>query len=408
MDSSPPITGPNQDLGHFSLPPRPVHNSAIYGLRNESGVYDAVADKILAMGTDALANIDYNKDYTRHVENWSNNHSFMDRSGSELRTAVVGEILGPAMGTLVRAHGNYFARDGDDFKAVDDKAKIKDTLALGPPTQSSTKLYNTFLNQIIGANQVVTSNANEDANPIVKPWSKPGIEGSPTHNVLMVTMLPKYGVPAGAGGTTVKTETTAKRRLDQVDDEVPAAAVTTSTDKPLYGPEDVKLGAYYDPSVLPDYGGSYFNHSKAKLVQLDVRDTKNNLIPPWKFYEALRPGTLVLCLVSLHCFSMVDDRGKERKERKVYQLNAHSIKILSESDEPVEERTRPIAPNSTDRAISALPKRGIATSFDNFSVPVIPAAVEAPGSPESNESGGTLDDMVVDGKVKKARRSKKE
>lgn len=49
------------------------------------------------------------------------------------------------------------------FKPIDDKSKIKDTLALGTPTQTSTKLHNTFLNQIIGANQVVTANANEDA-----------------------------------------------------------------------------------------------------------------------------------------------------------------------------------------------------------------------------------------------------
>lgn len=100
---------------------------------------------------------------------------------------------------------------------MDDKAKIKDTIALGVPTQASVKMYNTFLNQVIGANQIVTANANEDArngrvspaslvhlsdlfkspvcqHPIVKNWSKAGIEGSDTHNVLMLTMLPKYGV----------------------------------------------------------------------------------------------------------------------------------------------------------------------------------------------------------------------
>jgi hypothetical protein len=69
--------------------------------------------------------------------------------------------------------------------------------------------------------------------------------------------------------------------------------------------------------LLPDYSGAYFNHIKAKLVQLDVCDVQNNLIAPWKFYEALRPGTLVLVLASLHCFSMMDDSGKERRERKV-------------------------------------------------------------------------------------------
>jgi hypothetical protein len=37
------------------------------------------------------------------------------------------------------------------FKPIDDKAKVKDTLAIGIPTLSTTKLTNTFLNQIICA-----------------------------------------------------------------------------------------------------------------------------------------------------------------------------------------------------------------------------------------------------------------
>ncbi|KAJ7036750.1 hypothetical protein C8F04DRAFT_953370 [Mycena alexandri] len=434
MDASAPIPGPNISFGEAFLPRRPVHDSKVYAERNASGAYDAIADQILAMGDDALANIDYTQQYTRHVEDWSKNHRFMDRTGNELRTAIVGEILGPAMGTLVRAHGNYFARDGDD--PIDDKSKIKDTLALGPPTQSSTKLYNTFLNQVIGANQVVTSNANEDLrmgrHPIVKSWSKPGIEGSDTHNVLMVTMLPKYGVPSEAG--IPKAATASKRRLDQVDVSVAPTAAVDDPDKPTYSgestsfvsafhlnvlvalDEDIKLGAFYEPSVLPDYGGAYFNHLKAKLVQLDVRDIHNELIPPWKFYDALRPGTLVLCLVSLHCFTMSDDGSKGAKERKIYQMNAHSIRVLSESDEPVEERTRPIAPNSPDRVIATIPKRAVAPSFANFSVPVI--APLAADSPTSSASGGTQDDMVLDDnlpddkvvedKPKKSKRAKKD
>jgi hypothetical protein len=91
--------------------------------------------------------------------------------------------------------------------------------------------------------------------------------------------------------------------------------------------EDIRLGAHYEPSLLCDYGGPYFNHVKAKLVQLDVRDVANNLIPPWKFYDALKPGTLVLALVSLHCFVMTDDGGKERKERKVCYINHSTSRI---------------------------------------------------------------------------------
>jgi hypothetical protein len=159
--------------------------------------------------------------------------------------------------------------------------------------------------------------------------------------------------------------------------------------------------------LLPDYGGDYFNHVKSKLVQLDVRDKDNNLIGPWRYYEELKPGTLVLALVSLHCYNMIDEGGKERKERKVsivqldncdlanrlkiYQMNAHTIRVLDRSDEVAEVRTRPIAPNSGERAVSALPKRTVPAAFDNFSLPA-PNVVQSPAS-SSIGSSSTLGDV---------------
>lgn len=88
-------------------------------------------------------------------------------------------------------------------------------------------------------------------------------------------------------------------------------------------------------------------------------------------------------------------------------MNAHSIRVLSESDEPVEPRTRPIAPNSPERSVAALPKRAVASSFANFEVPVVVSTPAPDDSPGSAGSGATLDDMVVDDtKVKKTKRSK--
>lgn len=75
---------------------------------------------------------------------------------------------------------------------------------------------------------------------------------------------------------------------------------------------EVKVGAFYDPALCPDFGGAFFDLTYNKLVQLDVRDENNDLIPAWKFYEALRPGTLVLANVSLHCFVM-KEKGTHRK-----------------------------------------------------------------------------------------------
>jgi hypothetical protein len=64
----------------------------------------------------------------------------------------------------------------------------------------------------------------------------------------------------------------------------------------------IKLNALYDPCLLPDYGGSCFKHQKSKLRQLDVHDTTNEFITPWRLYEALKPGTLIMVNVSLHCY----------------------------------------------------------------------------------------------------------
>jgi hypothetical protein len=80
--------------------------------------------------------------------------------------------------------------------------------------------------------------------------------------------------------------------------------------------DEIFVGAFYEPQLLCDFGGDYFNLAKNKLVQHDIRDVRSNLIPPWKNYEELCPGTLVLIQVSLHCYTMVDEYSKERRQRK--------------------------------------------------------------------------------------------
>lgn len=83
---------------------------------------------------------------------------------------------------------------------------------------------------------------------------------------------------------------------------------------------DIKIGAYYEPNLLSDYGGPFFNHVKSKFVQLDVRDGtpagKDALIPPYNFYDRLKPGTLVLVQASLHIFVMSDTETKTGRPRR--------------------------------------------------------------------------------------------
>ena len=45
-----------------------------------------------------------------------------------------------------------------------------------------------------------------------------------------------------------------------------------------------------------------FDHQEARLKQLDIRDKEKKHIPPWKLYDALKPGTIILTDISLHCY----------------------------------------------------------------------------------------------------------
>ncbi|KAJ7033615.1 hypothetical protein C8F04DRAFT_1184056 [Mycena alexandri] len=384
-------------------PVGPDLSSPIYAARKESGLYDSIADQLLAMGPNALANLDYPTTIKRQIEDWSKNHRYVDVQGEDLQVAVVGEIHSPAAGTIIRAHGNFYARDGDNFKPIDDKSKIKDVIALGVPTCASTKMHNTFLNQIIVGSQITSDNADEDARagkyPIVKNWSKPSEGGFENHEILLISTLPKYGVRSfnlSRDSVLIIIVDTLGCRLDEVDEAFTATVVGDDDTKEFPGPEDIRVGAHYEPSLLCDYGGAYFNHVKAKLVQLDIRDMDKELIPPWKIYQELKPGTLVLALCSLHCFNMVDTSGKEVKERKIYQMNAHSIRVLSKSDDYTVIRTRPIAPNSGERVSAALPERAIPSAFANFVLPPVASTSSQASTSRQAVAEDDSNDMAVE------------
>lgn len=66
----------------------------------------------------------------------------------------------------------------------------------------------------------------------------------------------------------------------------------------------IELGATYDPNLLPDHHGDYFQHPKARLIQQDYHDINKNLIPPWKTYEALTTETILLIDATINCWKL--------------------------------------------------------------------------------------------------------
>lgn len=131
-------------------------------------------------------------------------------------------------------------------------------------------------------------------------------------------------------------------------------------------------------------------HKTSKLVQLDIYDINDNLVPPWKMWDVLRPGTVILANCSLHCFIM-KDKFKDQKVpfhlttslqlcwpyiSQLYQINAHSICVLAESIEPVLPPIHPSVPlpntviNKTSTSSQATSTSTQATSaFTAFTAP---------------------------------------
>lgn len=79
----------------------------------------------------------------------------------------------------------------------------------------------------------------------------------------------------------------------------------------------IKLGAFYDPNLLTDHRGDYFRHVNAKLVQFNVRDDDDTLIPPWDMSNKLHSSTVFInaTLVCWHIFTKGRGGKLDRKVR---------------------------------------------------------------------------------------------
>ncbi|KAJ7912821.1 hypothetical protein B0H13DRAFT_2473669 [Mycena leptocephala] len=315
--------------------------------------------------------------------------------------------------TLV-AMGNKALGNIDCNYYIGNNLNVKDILALVMPTHAPVRLANFFENQTVPLRSAIDHEIGIESTAVpyqeylLRPWMRAIRENSSQDDIIMVHMLPKYGMPAAAG-TATGVQRRTKRKLDDTHKSSFPSRVRAHLNRRFPSPT-IKLGAYYDPRLLLDYGGGYFRHVKARLVQLDVRDATDNsnaLVPPWEFYERLRPGTLVLVSASLHIFVMNDTNSKgvaRPKKRKVYQINAHSIKILADSDLPVEHRSIPI-PRSFEGASSSGPPPA---EFDNFSLKSMPGKAKSQLGDASGSSAGDTDfDMVEADQQKSPKKLKK-
>lgn len=97
--------------------------------------------------------------------------------------------------------------------------------------------------------------------------------------------------------------------------------------------DKIYIGAYYYPHLLPDYGGELFQHQQAQLIQRDVQDKDNHLIPPG---NTMKSFDLAHLCSSMPPFTSTASRKRPRRARYVPMYTSslpttHSFRSISTS-----------------------------------------------------------------------------
>ncbi|KAL6304627.1 hypothetical protein BKA93DRAFT_825530 [Sparassis latifolia] len=309
-----------------------------YKTRRQDGTYDRFMAQLSKSLDQMLASKDYPADFARttnrkgHYEYYSTGDN-----PSEFSALIIGQVMVSEWGTDLYAKGNF--RPYDDNKITDDTV-VRNTLVLCVPSQVTTDLTEFYYDQIGTLNDIRMMDEKEEESAAqnfrVTEWIRSSSmePGKPSDLIVVTIADPKYtmraNLPINAAATAapkvkhIKKKRTANAEAEKMQD------VQQELTKPTG--DDIRIGANYDPHLLPNYGGDLFDHQKARLHQHDFRGIDDMLIPPWDWFTALRRGTLVLLNVSLHCW-IYPPTNPKFPTCKTYQVQAHNLRVLSESDE---------------------------------------------------------------------------
>ncbi|KAJ3850138.1 hypothetical protein EV368DRAFT_66848 [Lentinula lateritia] len=354
-------------------------SNPIYSERSKpNGIYDRLSKSFTDMGPAALANVEVNQHFFRHNfgESWSTNYSYRDCNSNEFTANVFGEIVGQAFGTYIGAQGNHYSGpDVDNPIQITDSTKTKCTIVLACPTGAPAAIQNLFYNQLCtldGVRQAekleeIRSDIEVDAKEIVKGLRSGGeaeaivLTGEPLYTVLKKDKGNKYSnnqrdSPVGPKSRLVKRGLDNNpNQLEDVDPLVLPESITRPSVGPVVPKEhEIYLGAEYDHRLMPDFGGPVFALDRAKLIQPDWRNLKNDLITPWMNYDYLRPGVLVVANVGIRVY-VLSSKSNTGVVKKIYHATINSLKVVGESAVSV---AVPSAITSPGRSIKKVKNHG--------------------------------------------------
>ncbi|KAK7017123.1 hypothetical protein VNI00_018664 [Paramarasmius palmivorus] len=306
------------------------------------GIYDTAFlilddSKFLSLGR-----ADNGSDFNRKpLDSWSGSYTFLDSNRKDLVLYAFGEILGSDYGTCVGALGNHFVGASSSPNLLTDSCKPKHLFALGKPTGCTKKLGVEWYNQLATIETLVYMEKEIDANSGKEYQVKPPVKAceiGQSNDILVVVSGPIYQVPKQLHATAKYR--TKKRHYQEIDEGTVAKEAPRYRDEnegtgPLPDqalPKDdcVKLHARYDRRVFRDYGGPIFAQRTAQALQQDFRGVEGDLIPPWKYFDVLRPGTFILLALQPTVWVTKDRSG-------TYHLIVKSLRVLALSDAAAEE-----------------------------------------------------------------------
>ncbi|KAJ7576947.1 hypothetical protein C8J56DRAFT_899536 [Mycena floridula] len=322
--------------------------------------YFAAADLNETERSKTAAFAQFGTDFHGYAASYGDHMTYKREKEEDTHFVIFGQVAPKYEGTIFRASGNHYVGPAGKVQSmlasfngcpdvffpkrlrIYDHTKVKDSIVLCCPTKCPPELSALYSMQLTCFNEVFVADENamgmkREAPYDVKECLKSRVNypnEAATH--IVMSMPAKY-----TGSKNIN----ARKRIMRTDGPVPTVNQDDeqATLEAVTGSVKLKEDGVYAPKLQPDYGGNIFAHQSALLRQLPVFHADDSLVAPWRLYGELRPGTLVIAHATLHCFKYAGGGGDKR--RKIFQLNAHTVKILSPSVESVVVPRRLVLPD---------------------------------------------------------------
>ncbi|KAF4617229.1 hypothetical protein D9613_005787 [Agrocybe pediades] len=323
-----------------------------------------LCDFLESMGSNFFGTACVKKDFFRVREEKDRNVTFVDGNKKVYETIMFGELQhNSPKGSRISAIGQITPNRAANFSPLRDGTNAKFVHCIKAPKFADRVLDAHFVNQIAELNVLHGLDESDDADRDEAPYDFNDWVYSTNNceiDCIYINSPYLYTCPNG-NGKKGKGYSAANRETRKVDinslhqNPGPSSASTSTPSNAEPSSQSKKILPYYEPDILPDAKGPFFDFVNSKFPQPQIEDIHGNLIHPTDLYQALRPGTVLLYKVTLNVYNINSKKkgGSVDNEefKRYYQIQYKSARILRESSEPAEERKIPFVPADFEASI---------------------------------------------------------